>query len=293
MAEKPLSETAVKQFRPRVGHIEYLNCTPLLWGLARNGSLLDMELIKGTPDVLATAIIEGRIDVGPVSLIEFLQHRDELVALPDIAIGSDGPVMSCIIVSRLPLDQLDGARVALGSQSRTSIRLARLLLEQLVGVEADYFWCAPDLDAMLAVAPAAVLIGDAALHAATYETERLGITVHDLGQMWREWTGHPFVFAVMAARRDFADAHPAAVAEVHEALIDARDLALREIEELSHRIARWCQFDASVLHRYYTEALSYDLGARQQAGIDAFADHVGLAAQSDVDPVVRSLRRTP
>ena len=30
--------------RPRVGHIQFLNCLPLYWGLGRTGALLDVEI---------------------------------------------------------------------------------------------------------------------------------------------------------------------------------------------------------------------------------------------------------
>ena len=118
--------------RPRVGHIQFLNCLPLYWGLARTGTLLDFELTKDTPEKLSEQLVRGDLDIGPITLVEFLKHADELVAFPDIAVGCDGPVMSCVIVSQVPLDRLDGARVALGSTSRTSVRLAQLLLAEKV-----------------------------------------------------------------------------------------------------------------------------------------------------------------
>ncbi|WP_328661975.1 menaquinone biosynthetic enzyme MqnA/MqnD family protein [Nocardia salmonicida] len=281
MTESILSPLRIRQARPRVGHISYLNCAPLLWGLARTGKLMDIDLVKGTPDVLGYEILEGRLDISPVSLSEFLQHREFLVPLSEIAIGSDGPVMSCVIVSKVPLEELNGARVALGSESRTSIRLAQLVLGEMVGVRAEYFNCKPDLESMLDSASAAVLIGDAALRAATLAPVRSGLTVHDLGQIWREWTGHPFVFAVIAARREFAAQAPDLVSEVHRALVEARDLALSEIDEVSQRIARWEDFDAELLRRYYTRALKYDLGDRQYAGIAEFASRIGLPSNLD------------
>ncbi|TCJ97359.1 menaquinone biosynthetic enzyme MqnA/MqnD family protein [Nocardia alba] len=281
MTESILTPLRVRQARPRVGHISYLNCAPLLWGLARTGKLIDIDLVKGTPDVLGKEILEGRLDIGPVSLADFLQHQELLVPLSEIAIGSDGPVMSCVIVSQVPLEELGGARVALGSESRTSIRLAQLVLGEMVGVHAEYFSCKPDLESMLDAASAAVLIGDAALRVATLGSTRSSLTVHDLGQMWREWTGHPFVFAVIAARREFAARAPELVSEVHAALVEARDLALTEIDEVSQRIARWEDFDAELLRRYYTHALNYDLGDRQYAGIAEFARRAGLPRTLD------------
>lgn len=53
--------------RPRVGHIQFLNCLPLYWGLVRSGALLDVELTKDTPDRLNEALVRGELDIGPVS----------------------------------------------------------------------------------------------------------------------------------------------------------------------------------------------------------------------------------
>ena len=91
-----------------MGHIQFLNCLPLYWGLARTGTLLDFELTKDTPEKLSEQLVQGDLDIGPITLVEFLKNADDLVAFPDIAVGCDGPVMSCVIVSQVPLDQLDG-----------------------------------------------------------------------------------------------------------------------------------------------------------------------------------------
>src|ERR1700742_1029535 len=173
--------------RPRVGHIQFLNCLPIYWGLVRSGALLDVELTKDTPDRLNDMLVGGELDIGPISLVEYLRHADDLVLLPDVAVGSDGPVLSVNLVSQVPLDELDGRRVALGSTSRTSVLLARMWLAEVYGVHPEYFVCPPDLTSMLLEADAAVLIGDAALRA-TYDAPRLGLDVHDLGAVWKDVT---------------------------------------------------------------------------------------------------------
>lgn len=228
-----------RRSRPRVGHIQFLNCLPLYWGLARTGTLLDLELSKDTPEKLSEQLVRGDLDIGPITLVEYLRNADQLVAFPDIAVGCDGPVMSCVIVSQRPLEELDGARVALGSTSRTSVRLAQLLLAERYEVSPDYYTCPPDLGLMMQEADAAVLIGDAALRASLHDAPRLGLQVHDLGQMWKEWTGLPFVFAVWAARKDYLAAHPAMVNEVHRAFLASRDLSLEEVTKVSETAARW------------------------------------------------------
>ncbi len=254
--------------RPRVGHIQFLNCLPIYWGLVRSGALLDVELTKDTPDRLNDMLVAGELDIGPISLVEYLRHADELLLLPDIAVGSDGPVLSVNLVAQAPPAQLDGRRVALGSTSRTSVLLARMWLAEVYGAHPDYFTCPPDLTAMLLEADAAVLIGDAALRA-TYEAPRLGLAVHDLGQVWREWTGLPMVFAVWAARRDYAAANPGLVKDVHDAFVRSRDEALAHVEEVAEQAARWEPFDAPTLATYF-RTLDFSLGPRQVDGLVEF-----------------------
>ncbi|MEY9850058.1 chorismate dehydratase [Streptacidiphilus sp. BW17] len=262
--------------RPRVGHIQFLNCLPLYWGLARTGSLLDLDLTKDNPDNLNDALVAGQLDIGPISCVEYLRHADQLTVLPDIAVGSDGPVMSCLIVTELPLEELDGRRVALGSTSRTSVRLAQLLLAERFGVQPEYYTCPPDLSSMMQEADAAVLIGDAALRASLHDAPRLGLQVHDLGAMWKEWTGLPFVFAVFAARREYLARNPEVVGEVHRMFLESRDLSMEEIDKVCEQTARWEAFDAATLRRYYTGALDFSFGERQLTGMREFASRVGL-----------------
>ncbi|MFI6642404.1 menaquinone biosynthetic enzyme MqnA/MqnD family protein [Streptomyces sp. NPDC050504] len=254
--------------------MQFLNCVPFYWGLARTGTLLDLELTKDTPEKLSEQLIRGELDIAPVTLVEFLRNADDLVAFPDLAVGCDGPVMSCVIVSQLPLERLDGARVALGSTSRTSVRLAQLLLAERYRVAPDYYTCPPDLGAMMKEADAAVLIGDAALRASLHDAPRLGLQVHDLGQMWKEWTGLPFVFAVWAARKDYLAREPDVVRKVHEAFLDSMALSLEEVTKVAEQAARWEAFDADVLERYF-RTLDFRFGADQLGGVREFARMTG------------------
>ncbi len=255
--------------RPRVGHIQFLNCLPIYWGLVRSGALLDVELTKDTPDRLNDMLVAGDLDIGPISLVEYLRHSDDLVLLPDLAVGSDGPVLSVNLVSQVPLDALDGCRLALGSTSRTSVLLARMWLAEVHGVTPAYFQCPPDLTTMLLEADAAVLIGDNALRA-TYDAPRRGLDVYDLGQVWRDWTGLPMVFAVWAVRRDYAEANPGLVKDVHNAFVRSRDDALAHVDEVATQAARWEVFDTATLATYF-RTLDFSLGPRQLDGLVEFA----------------------
>jgi chorismate dehydratase len=163
------------------------------------------------------------------------------------------------------------------------VLLAELWLAAVHGVRPEYFTCPPDLSAMLLEADAAVLIGDAALRA-TYDyaspnsagAGSHGLAVHDLGAVWRDWTGLPMVFAVWAARREYADENPGLVKDVHSAFVRSRDDALAHVEEVADQAARWEVFDGPTLADYF-RTLDFSLGPRQIAGLVEFARRAAAA----------------
>ncbi len=250
--------------RPRVGHIQFLNCLPLYWGLARTGTLLDFELTKDTPEKLSEQLVRGDLDIGP-------DHRssssssnaDELVAFPDIAVGCDGPVMSCVIVSQVPLDQLDGARVALGSTSRTSVRLAQLLLAEQVGVQPDvlHLPARPRPDDAGGRGRRAHRRRGAARQSAR-RPEARPRRARPGRACGRSGPGLPFVFAVWAARREYLEREPVVTRKVHEAFLASRDLSLEEVGKVAEQAARWEAFDERLLERYFT-TLDFRFGGPQ------------------------------
>src|SRR3954468_15593325 len=255
--------------RPRVGHIQFLNCLPIYWGLMRSGALLDVDLRKDNPDRLNAALVRGDLDIAPISLVEYLRHADELLLLPNVEVGSDGPVLSVNLISTRPLAELDGRPVALGSTSRTGVLLAQMLLAEKYQAEPEYFRCPPELTQMLMEADAGVLIGDPALRA-MYEAPRLGLTVTDLGQAWKDWTGLPMVFAVWAVRKDYAAVNPGAVKDVHEAFQRSRDLCLGELDQAAEAAARGEPCDARTLATYFC-TLASSQGEPQIAGLRKFS----------------------
>ena len=267
--------------RPRVGHIQFLNCLPIYWGLMRSGALLDVDLHKDTPDRLNAALVAGDLDIGPITLVEYLRHADDLLLLPNLAVGSDGPVLSVNLVSTRPLAELDGRPVALGSDLAHRRAARPDAAGRAYGAEPEYFRCPPELTQMLLEADAAVLIGDPALRA-MYEAPALGLQVIDLAEAWKEWTGLPMVFAVWAVRKDFAAANPGVVKDVHEAFQRSRDLCLGELDEVAEAAARWEPFDAATLANYF-RALDFSLGERQVAGLGEFARRA--AERGEVPPL--------
>ncbi|MEU6857980.1 menaquinone biosynthesis protein [Glycomyces sp. NPDC046736] len=260
--------------RPRVGHIAFLNCLPIYWGLARTGTLLEIDLHRAAPDELSRRLVAGDLDIGPITLVEYLKHAEDLLLIPDPAVAADGPVLSVDLVTRGPLADLPHApKVALASTSRTGVLLGRMLLEQRYGREPVYAVTPPDLDGALAAeafdgrADAAVLIGDEALRA--YHEPR-GHHVVDLAAEWKDWTGLPMVFAVWAVRREYAEANPGLVKDVHLAFRESVNRSREEIDAVVASAARWEPFAPEALAEYF-ERLQFGLSERHLAGLREFA----------------------
>jgi chorismate dehydratase len=109
------------------------------------------------------------------------------------------------------------------------------------------------------------VIGDAALVLGSNHRERYPF-VYDLGQMWKEWTGQPFVFAVWVAQRTTA-VKEALVA--HAGLIASRDWGLAHLTELADQ-ARDATGVSREVCAEYLSGLDYGLSYPHLAGLTEF-----------------------
>jgi chorismate dehydratase len=214
----------------RLGIVSYANVAPLHYGLepwsVGEGSV---EFVHGVPSQLNARLLAGEIDLTLISSIEFLRHRRGLKALPDFSIASLGPVYSVMLFHWRPWSELAGARIAVTTESSTSVQLLRVLLEG-DGIEASLCPTAPGLEAMLEQCDAALLIGDGALAEGVARRELAGRLpmVTDLGEAWYRFTRLPFTFAVWASLRD----NPPS-AELVMRLREARALGLGRLAEVA------------------------------------------------------------
>ena len=269
--------------RPRLGHIQFINCLPLYYGMVKNDVLLDVDLVRANPADLARMLLAGELDLAPVPAIEYARNADRFVLLPDIAISADGEVQSILLVSKVPAPQLSGRTVALAANSRTSVVLGRILLEKRWGVNATYVDMPPDLPAMLRDADAALLIGDEAIR--TYWEQPEGLHVYDLGTEWKAWTGLPFVFAVWAVRRAYAEANPEAVATVADALNGSLAYCRAHLDDISAYAARWEHFSAEKFRSYF-DALQFRFEPRYREGLTRYLAEAVSIGQLEHEPQI-------
>jgi chorismate dehydratase len=254
--------------RPRVGHIQFLNCLPLYYGLVHEGAVVDMELTRGTPTELNRLLLEGALDISPISSVEYLRNAADLVLLPDLTVSSDGAVKSIVLASRVPAADLGGRPVALTTTSATSQVLAQVILAERYGVSPRYFASPLDLAGMLGQADAALLIGDPALRVLWQPPA--GLYCYDLGTEWHLLTGCAMVYAVWAVRREYADRAPHLVQEVLDAFRRSLAYSLDRVDEIAQAASRWEAFPAETLADYF-RTLRFAFGPRYQQGLREYA----------------------
>jgi chorismate dehydratase len=254
---------------PRVGHIQYLNCLPLYYGMVKKGLLPNIELRKGTPTELSNLLITGRLDISPIPAIEYCRYSEDLLLLPHLTVSSDGEVKSILIASTVPITELHGKPFALPATSATSQVLARIILEKKYGVKPVYFECPSDLPRMLLEAAAALLIGDDALR--TYVNSR-NLFLYDLGREWKELSGEKMVYAVWAARKEYAENNREIVKELFQAFMHSLRYSVDHIDEIAREIARLESFTADFLKDYFL-SLRFEFDTGYQEGYRTFLRH--------------------
>jgi chorismate dehydratase len=197
------------QSRLRVAAIGFLNPAPLMWDFEHpplNASLaLRYQIDRMSPSECADRLASGAAEIGLVP-IAALATTPGLRILPGCTIASKGRVRSLLLVRRAsqPLRALRS--VAADIASRTTLAHARILFRHWGNPDLPFLPAAADLDAMLAQADAAILIGDPALlaleeRANRFERSGVELVYHDLAQEWHTLTGLPFVSAVWGIAR--------------------------------------------------------------------------------------------
>ncbi len=264
--------------RVRLGAVEYLNARPLIVGLP--DELFDVRL--DTPSQCAELLHAGQTDLGLIPSIEYLRAPagQQYRIVPDVAIGSFGPVASVALYTTRPVGDIRS--IALDTSSRTSIALTRVLCQKVFRMSPLLESQGPDLEAMLDRCDAGLLIGDRALLTEGGPMRVGGREVDvekvDLGRVWSEHTGLPFVYACWVGR-------PGAIGGEHvRQLQRVRDRAVAAPEAVA--AAYFADQPEHVARgtRYLQDNIRYVLGPAERDGLERFyryAAEVGVVPTAD------------
>lgn len=258
----------MSETRPRVGHIQFLNCLPLDYALMEGGFDEGLDVVCDVPAVLNGKLLAGELDISPVSSIIYAQHADKLLLLPDLSISAETALESILLVSKRPVEELEGGKVLLTSKSATSHRQLKIVLAQHYGLRQVRYETTTSLwtAGVLNEADAVLFIGDDALGAYLHQQE--GYYYYDMGGQWRELTGGGMVYAVWVARREFAVAQPHMVMKVQQRLRKAFTYGLEHLSEAAAWIRRDGFTPEEIVH--YIGLLNYDMTSKHQQALLGF-----------------------
>ena len=270
----------------KIGCIKYLNALPLFHdfngtsfgeSLNRNSSGAKFEITYDTPSALNEMMKKGELDIASVSSLHYIENRDTLQLMNRSCISASGKVMSVFLASKYTMSDLSEKTVYLTDESASSVALAKIMLCEFFGNTRINFKTVkvlcdgvdPELESGN---PAAVLmIGDEALryYQKASKTENNSIRIYDLSELWNSLTSLPFIFGVIAAKKDFyfnnKIACEAVSAEIQTRLKFFRDNKAAFIEKASARSG----IDQNIVGEYFN-CLNYEFKPEHIMALEEF-----------------------
>jgi len=244
--------------RARVCAVSYLNTVPLVWGMLRGAQQGLFDLSFAVPSECADRLLAGAADIGIVPVIECERHGWQRI--PGAGIACRGPVRSILVVSKHPPGAI--RTLAADASSRSSVQLARIILQRRYGAEPAVTTLAPSLTSMLAGADAALIIGDPALR--LDPTVFHAYQVLDLGSEWEALTGLPMVFAMWAGKPSRIEPWmpEAFLASLHDGQEHINTIVEAESQARS--------LPPDLVRAYLTRHIRFHIGAEEEAGMRLF-----------------------
>jgi chorismate dehydratase len=261
----------------KLAAIDFLNPAPLMWDFEHEPDKSRLaeryEIRYSTPSRCAEDLFTGVADIGLVPAAAYAIDPTMLI-LPGCAIASKAHIRSIILVTRE-----DGPAaantIALDTSSLTSATYTEILFRKYWNPAAKFIPHAPNLDAMLATADAALLIGDPALLALEDAQARLDRTdeallYFDLGDEWMQRTGVPWVSAFWAIRGEAAEKLAFPRETLIADFVTSRNHGLGHIEDLVEEWSGRLAIPQTIIRTYLTENIHYIFDESCMEGLRTF-----------------------
>ena len=267
----------VEQVIARVGMVNFINTAPIHEVWKEQVKNRSWQLIEEHPAALNEMLANGQIDLGFVSSHEYGMRPERYRILADLSISANGPVGSVFLFSRIKPEKLSGLPVLLSSQSKTSVCLVKIILDQFFNVTPIYL--EGDVrEARSKNVEGVLAIGDDAIR---LNLEGSYQYVLDLGEAWLKLTGLPFVFAICAVREEFAVLHQEQTNEIHRSLIDCRDKGIADLSRICSIAAPRIPMEISSCHSYL-KGIEYNLDDNKEKALTTFFTYlVGINEASE------------
>ncbi|MGI4756579.1 MAG: menaquinone biosynthetic enzyme MqnA/MqnD family protein [Janthinobacterium lividum] len=262
--------------RLRVAAISFLNPAPLLWNFEHEPAAAELRTrydVRYTlPSLCAAQLASGEADLGLVP-IAALPGLPDAKAVPGCTIASLQAVRSIQLVLRPGVTLASVQTVAADTASRSSVAYVQILLQQFYGNRPEFKQHPADLEAMLQIHDAALLIGDPALLALEDRdtmSRFADCTWIDVASLWRQHTGLPWVAAVWAVRPAALERCGISAADLSADLAASRDAGLRHTDDLVDEWLPRLPLSEATIRTYLTQNIHYTLDTMCLQAIERF-----------------------
>lgn len=257
---------------PRISASSYSNTAPLIWSFLYGTNHGKYELIlDNAPSRSAELLANKRVDAALVPVIAY-QIIENVRLIPNVCVGAKKKVQSVCLITK-GKDLSDVKSVSLDISSKTSVALTKIIFREFLGFEPNWKNAEPDLDEMLQNADCALLIGDPALMITESEVQspesKVRFRKFDLVELWREFTGFGFVFAMWMTANQTCNIDFAA----------ARDEGLKHLEEIISNYETEINLTPEDFKKYLSENISYSIDDSMQKGLELYFE---LAFKNDL-----------
>ena len=242
--------------KTRVSVVSYLNSKPFLYGLQHAEVLKKLDVTSDIPSKVAAKLAFNQTDIGLIP-VAGLEDLAEYYIIGDYCIGAVGKVKTVVIVSDVPIEEVD--TLLMDYQSRSSVLLAKVLAK--FWWKKEFNWentCNDFHKVSIQGKTAGVVIGDR-----VFEIENKYKYLYDLSEEWLRFTGLPFVFAVWAANKKI---EISLVTEFNEAL----KLGITEISKTIENLQD--EYPGVDIADYFAQNISFELDEQKKAGMKRFLE---------------------
>lgn len=243
---------------PRISASSYSNTAPLVWSFLYGSNRSKYELIMdNAPARSAELLSQKRVDAALVPVIAY-QIIEDLRLVPNVCVGAKEKVKSVCLVTKGEALR-DVKSVSLDISSKTSVALTKIIFREFLGFEPIWEDSKPNLEKMLGESDCALLIGDPALTISDYEVRKF-----DLAEIWREFTGFGFVFAMWMANVERVET----AKKINFASV--RDEGLSHLSEIISNYESEIPLSRDEFHNYLSENISYSIDDSMQKGLKLY-----------------------
>ncbi len=251
-----------------MGKISYINASPVFYGLDRGLLPSWLKMVSDVPSALNKKIITGEIKISPISAAAYAMNHNDLLLLPDLSISCHGPVLSVLLASNHPIENLDNKKVVFSPETASAASFLKMIFSQKKITPQFEVRPVNDCQAISNYADAVLVIGDTAL---TQPWDIVFEYCIDLGQLWYEMTQMPFVFAVWVVRRSFAKKRPKRVKKIHDLLLTSKSQGYRHLDQIIQAGQKKLNINSTIVTRYF-DLLYCDLDNEKIKAMGMFFD---------------------